>query len=283
MEASIRYMQDVRCKPTNGHQNASMARVAAVFQAAPASEDQYRMRRSSGLSNMTLATEGIWNSSSGQLCMVGCLGIVDVEGSSLLMKVIRCTSLYHLKVPDQFPNSHPPRVDIQMDIFTLGPLLGRYWHSRNPTTREEDTPYHIKAKHTEKQLLLNVSAQLTTIRKDDSNFSVLFPEGLYDPHFGRMDLVGCRDVPASWKILVQTMDLESGLDCLTEVIVSYSYPPTTALWLVNPTLRISIAGQRNEDDPLYFGMNKLQTLPIMYRKQREEILSRRVLMESAVF
>ncbi|KAE8705117.1 hypothetical protein F3Y22_tig00110430pilonHSYRG00287 [Hibiscus syriacus] len=128
------------CKPINGHRNASVARVAAVFRAAPESEDQYRVQwRRSGLSNMTLAAEGIWNSTSGQLCM--------------------------------------------------------------------------------------------------------------------------------------TMDLESGLDCLIEVIVSY--PPTTARWLVNPTARISISSQRTEDDPLYFGMIKLQTLPIMYRKQREDVLSRR--------
>ncbi|XVF26671.1 hypothetical protein REPUB_Repub14bG0037800 [Reevesia pubescens] len=371
----ILYMQDVRCKPTNGHQNASAARVAAVFRVAPASEDQYRVRWRSGLSNMTLAAEGIWNSSSGQLCMVGCLGIVDLEGSSCdsriclyiplsfsikqrsiiigsissidksnkvyfplsFERLVRPSELWNYfrashpyysyskfqsagailernepfsfgtlvkksllqfpkledthdffsslsllaedltlqlsAVPDPLPNSHPPRVDIQMDIFSLVPLFGRYWYSRNVTTREEETPYHSKAEYTEKQLLLNVSAQLTIIGKDYSNFSVIFLEGLYDPHFGRMYLVGCRDVRASWKILFQSMDLELGLDCLTEVIVSY--PPTTARWLVNPTAKISIASQRNEDDPLYFGMIKLQTLPIMYRKQREDILSRR--------
>ncbi|XVE88991.1 hypothetical protein DITRI_Ditri19aG0114300 [Diplodiscus trichospermus] len=371
----ILYMQDVRCKSTNGHQNASAARVAAVFRAAPALEDQYRARWRSGLSNMTLAAEGIWNSSSGQLCMVGCLGIVDSEGStcnsrillyiplsfsikqrSIIIgsissidesnkvyfplsfeKLVRPSELWNYfrvsqpyysyskiqsagvileknepfsfgtlvkksllqfpkledtddflsglsllaedltlqisAVPDPFPNSHPPRIDIQMDIFSLGPLFGRYWHSGNITIRGEDTPYHTRAEYTEKQLLLNVSAQLTITGKDNSNFTVLFLEGLYDPHFGRIYLVGCRDVRASSKILFQSMDLESGLDCMTEVIVSY--PPTTARWLVNPTARISIVSQRNEDDPLYFGAIKLQTLPIMYRKQREDILSRR--------
>ncbi|KAK8595093.1 hypothetical protein V6N13_016000 [Hibiscus sabdariffa] len=372
----ILYMQDVRCKLTNGHRNASVARVAAVFRAAPASEDQYRVQwRRSGLSNMTLAAEGIWNSSSGQLCMVGCLGIVDAEGSSCNSRIclyiplsfslkqrsiifgsisstdrsnkqyfplsferlVRPTELWNYfrtshpyysyskiqsagvileknepfsfgtlvkksllqfpklddtedflsslsflaedltlqisAVPDPFSNSHPPRVDIQMDIFSLGPLFGRYWYSRNATTTEKEAPYHAKAEYTEKQLLLNASAQLTIMGKDYSNYSVLFLEGLYDPHFGHMYLVGCRDVRASWTILSQTMDLESGLDCLIEVIVSY--PPTTARWLVNPTARISISSQRTEDDPLYFGMIKLQTLPIMYRKQREDILSRR--------
>lgn len=371
----ILYMQDIRCKPTSGHGNASAARVAAFFRAVPASEDQYRVRLRSGLSNMTLAAEGIWNSTSGQLCMVGCLGIVDAEGSSCnsriilyiplsfsikqrsilvgsissidesnkvffplsFEKLVRPTELWNYfrasrpyysyskiqsagvilernepfsfgtlvkksllqfpkledkydflsslsflaedltlqipAVPDPFPKSHPPGVNIEMDIVSIGPLFGRYWHSRNITATEQDSAYPTKAEYTEKQLLLNVSAQLIIPGKDYINSSVLFLEGLYDPHFGRMYLVGCRDVRASWKILFQSMDLESGLDCLTEVVVSY--PPTTARWLVNPTARISIASQRNEDDPLYFEKIKLQTLPIMYRKQREDILSRR--------
>lgn len=74
-------------------------------------------------------------------------------------------------------------------------------------------------------------------------------------------------------ILYESMDLEFGLDCSVEVTVSY--PPTTARWLVNPTARISIISRRTEDDPLYFIPVKLQTVPIMYRRQREDIISRR--------
>ncbi|PQQ21264.1 uncharacterized protein Pyn_31435 [Prunus yedoensis var. nudiflora] len=170
-------------------------------------------------------------------------------------------------------NAQPPRTDIQMEILSVGPLFGRYWSPQNGSTAEEETPYHTKAEYTEKQLLLNVSAQLTISGKAFSNFSVLFLEGLYDPHVGKMYLVGCRDVRASWKILYESMDLEAGLDCLIEVVVSY--PPTTSRWLVNPAASISIASRRNEDDPLYFSTVKLKTLPIMYRKQREDILSRR--------
>ncbi|XVF86538.1 hypothetical protein PTKIN_Ptkin18bG0049200 [Pterospermum kingtungense] len=294
-------MQDIRCISMRGHRNASSARVAAVFRAAPALEDQYRVRWRHGLSNMALTAEGIWNSSSGQLCMVGCLGLVDVDGSSCnsriclyiplsfsikqrsivvgtissidkrnkeylplsfermvrpfeLWNYFRASHPYYSyskiqsagailernepfsfgtlvsksllqfpkvedtlfpsslqisAVPDPFPNSHFRRVDIQMDVFSVGPLFGRYWCSRNVTTREEDPPYHTKAEYSsEKKLLLNVSAQLTITGKDYSNFSLLFVEGLYDPHFGRMYLVGCRDVLAYWKILFQSMDVE---------------------------------------------------------------------------
>ncbi|KDO58234.1 hypothetical protein CISIN_1g044148mg, partial [Citrus sinensis] len=358
------FMQNVKCEQTYGKGNSSSAKVAA-----------YAATLRSGISNMTLAAEGLWKSSSGQLCMVGCVGLVNAEGSSCnsqicmyiptsfsikqrsiivgsfssinksslsyfplaFEKFVQPTELWnyfrtsnphysyskidkagivleknepfsfgtivkksllqfprledadgllsslsllsedltlHISaIPDPLPKARLPRTDIQMEIITLGPLFGHYWSSRNFSTREVETHYHTKAEYTEKQLLLNVSAQLSITEKSYSNFSVLFLEGLYDPHVGKMYLVGCRDVRASWKILFDSMDLEAGLDCLIEVVVSY--PPTTSRWLVNPTAKIYIASQRNDDDPLHFKTIKFQTLPVMYRKQREDILSRR--------
>lgn len=369
------FMQNVKCEQTYGKGNSSSAKVAAVFRAAPPSAMQYAATLRSGISNMTLAAEGLWKSSSGQLCMVGCVGLVNAEGSSCnsqicmyiptsfsikqrsiivgsfssinksslsyfplaFEKFVQPTELWnyfrtsnphysyskidkagivleknepfsfgtivkksllqfprledadgllsslsllsedltlHISaIPDPLPKARLPRTDIQMEIISLGPLFGHYWSSRNFSTGEEETHYHTKAEYTEKQLLLNVSAQLSITEKSYSNFSVLFLEGLYDPHVGKMYLVGCRDVRASWKILFDSMDLEAGLDCLIEVVVSY--PPTTSRWLVNPTAKIYIASQRNDDDPLHFKTIKFQTLPVMYRKQREDILSRR--------
>ncbi|KAJ4718246.1 DUF2921 family protein [Melia azedarach] len=369
------FIQNVKCQQTSGRGNSSSAKVAAVFRAAPPSVHQYTAAYRSGVSNMTLAAEGLWKSSNGQLCMVGCVGIVDAEGSSCdtriclyipisfsikqrsiivgsfssinksslsyfplsFEKFVRPKDLWnyfsaskprysyskidtagivlekneafsfgtvikksflqfpkledseamlsslsylsedltlHISaVPNPFPNARWPITDIGMEILSLGPLFGRYWSSGNFSTKEEETPYHTKAEYTEKQLLLNVSAQLSLAGDSYGNFSVLFLEGLYDPHVGKMYLVGCRDVRASWKILYESMDLEAGLDCLVEVVVSY--PPTTARWLVSPTAKISIASQRNDDDPLHFNTIKLQTLPIMYRRQREDILSHR--------
>lgn len=369
------YLQNVKCEQTHQRGNTSSARVAAVFRAVHPSENQYTAALRSGLSNMTLSAEGIWNSSSGQLCMVGCLGLVDSEGSSCISRaclyipvsfsikqrsiivgsffsieknnmtffplsfeklvqptelwnyfrtshprysyskteaagtilerneafsfgtVIKKSFLHYPKLedaddflsslsllsedltlhssafPDPMTFTHSERTEIQVEILSLGSLFGRYWSLRNISTIDEETSYHAKTEYTEKQLLLNVSAQLMLSGDDYSNFSVLFLEGLYDMQVGKMYLVGCRDVRAAWKILLESIDLEAGLDCLIEVIVAY--PPLPAQWLVNPTARISITSQRNEDDPLYFSTIKLQTLPILYRKQREDILSRR--------
>ncbi|OVA06532.1 Protein of unknown function DUF2921 [Macleaya cordata] len=368
-------MQDVRCEPKDEENNSSSARVSSVFRAVPPFENQFTAIERTGLSNLTLRAEGIWKSSSGQLCMIGCLGpmgneedtcksriclyvplafsisqrsIVFGSISSInnstnsyfplsFERVVRPSELW-----DQFSTSYlsykytklesasafldrsepfdfgavikksflsyptleteqtfllslsllsedltlhasvfadtpakfrPTRTSIQMEILSLGPLFGRYWPSQNISTVEREIPFHAKAESTEKQLLLNVSAQLSLSGKPYSNISMLFLEGIYDSRVGKMYLIGCRDVRASWKILFESSDLEGGLDCLIEV--KLEYPPTTARWLMNPTAKISISSRRTEDDPLHFSPINLQTLPILYRKQREDILSRR--------
>ncbi|KAK7255298.1 hypothetical protein RIF29_28705 [Crotalaria pallida] len=369
------YMQDVICDQAGTKGNTGSARVSTVFRAVSPSENWYTAARRSGPSNVSLAAEGIWKSSSGQLCMVGCFGYVDAKESgcntriclyipttfsikqrsiilgtlfpinnssaffplsfgkfiqpselwnyfkfthpnysfskidlagtvlekneaftfttivkkSLLMfpkledneafqeslSLLSEDLTFHVSgFPDPVPkNVQAPRVDIQMEILSVGPLFARDWYARNGSTWDQETPYHTKAEYTEKQLLINVSAQLSVTGKNYGNFSVLFLEGIYDPHVGKMYLIGCRDVRASWNILYQSYDLEAGLDCLIEVVVAY--PPTKARWLVNPAVKISIESRRTDDDPLRFNTTKLQTFPIVYRKQREDVLSQR--------
>ncbi|ESQ30155.1 hypothetical protein EUTSA_v10011203mg [Eutrema salsugineum] len=164
--------------------------------------------------------------------------------------------------------------DIGMDVLSLGPLFGLFWRTSNSSVveLEQTSPYRTKAQYTEKQLLLNVSAQITLTGDGFGNFSVLYLEGLYDEHVGKMYLVGCRDVRASWKVLFESGDLEAGLDCLIDVVVSY--PPIKSRWLADPTAKVSISSRRSDDDPLRFKQIKLKTTPIFYRRQREDILSR---------
>ncbi|XP_027191538.1 uncharacterized protein [Cicer arietinum] len=368
------YMQDVICEQEASKSKTGSIKVSAVFRAVSPSENRYNAAKRSGVNNMSLATEGIWKSFNGQLCMVGCLGLGDAKGSNcntriclyipttfsikqhsiilgtlspinnnsaffplsfeqlvlpselwnyfmfthpnysytkivpagtVLEKnepfsfttVIKKSLLTFPKLeevtfqdslsllsedltfhvsgfPDPMPRVQSPRVDIQMEILSIGPMFGRYWYTQNASTEEQGTLYRANAaEYTEKQLLLNVSAQLSLGGKGYSNFSTLFLEGLYDPHVGKMYLIGCRDVRASWNVLYQSYDLEDGMDCLIEVVVSY--PPTTTRWLVNPTAAISIESQRTDDDSLRFDSIKLQTFPIIYRKQREDVLSHR--------
>lgn len=370
--------QDVRCEETSVKgKNGKFTKVAGLVRVVQPFEDHYNVAQRTGLNNMTLSVEGMWESSSGQLCMIGCRGIVDQEASSCssriclyiplsfsikqrsiilgtissieegnmgnssyfplaFEKLIRPSELYdqyteskpsytyskidlagsvlekhepfsfgtvvkkslltfpkvedadsflvglsllsedltlhHPAVPDSGP-TRVSRTDVQVEILSIGPLFGRYFFLQNDSITEEETPNHSKNTYTERQLLLNISGQITLTGLQYGNFSNLFVEGLYYPLVGKMYMVGCRDVRASWNVLFDSMDLEDGLDCLIEVVVSY--PPTTTRWLVNPTARISITSQRNEVDPLFFSPVKLQTVPIMYRAQREDILSRR--------
>ncbi|KAB5553186.1 hypothetical protein DKX38_010497 [Salix brachista] len=192
-------------------------------------------------SNMAVVADGIRKSSTGQLYMVDCLGIVDSEGNTCNSRI----SFRLVNFPGPLPRS-PPRTAADFHI-----------HMRKLFNPDE-------AQYTEKQLLINVPVQITLDGEAYSNFTELFLEALYDPRAGKMYIVGCRDVRASWNILFESMDLEAGLDCLTGAIVSY--PPITALWLANPAARISISSHRNEDDPLYFSTVKLRTLPIYVSK-----------------
>ncbi|XP_062089782.1 uncharacterized protein LOC133796328 [Humulus lupulus] len=375
------YIKVVRCEQSNGHGSTSSAKLSVEFRASPPSENPYTASRRSGIGNLTVAAEGIWNSTSGQLCMVGCPGIVDPEGNGCNSRIcLYIPTSFSLKqrsimygtfssissnAPSYFPlsfqkfinhpsylrnyfqGSHPSysystatradtilkknedfslqttikksllkfpkledaanynvslsllsedltfytyaapdsktpksrvrRTNIQMNILSLGPLFGSF--SRNTFSfgavdSETETPYHTKAEYTENQLLLNVSGLLTVTGGEGySNISVLFLEGIYDQRVGKMFLVGCRDVRASWEILHKSQDLEAGLDCLIDVIVSY--PSTTARGLVDSLARINIASKRNDDDPLHFSQVKFQTVPITYRNQREDFLSRR--------
>nr|XP_043635853.1 uncharacterized protein LOC122607001 [Erigeron canadensis] len=370
--------QDIRCEETTVKgQNGKFTKVAGLIRVILPFEDQYNVAQRTGLNNMTLSVEGMWESSSGQLCMIGCRGIVDQDASSCdsriclyiplsfsikqrsiilgtissvdedktgnssyfplaFEKLVRPSELYdqyteskpvyeyskiasagtvleknepfsfgtvvkksiltfpkvedaasylvglsllsedltlhHPAEPESGPNRFS-RTDLQLEILSIGPLFGHYWSLQNDSIVEEETPYRGKKTYTERELLLNISAQLSLTGSQYGNFSNLFVEGLYHPLVGRMYLVGCRDVRASWNVLFDSMDLEDGLDCLIEVVVSY--PPTTTRWLVNPTASILISSQRNEVDPLFFNPVKLQTVPIMYRAQREDILSRR--------
>ncbi|ONK80795.1 uncharacterized protein A4U43_C01F21810 [Asparagus officinalis] len=369
-------MQDMRCEPRrSGPRNISSARVSAVFRAIPPWESQFLASQRTGLSNMTLSAEGIWVSSAGQLCMVGCLGLGDAKCNSRICLYIPSSfsinqrniifgkishisntlneshyplsfersvhpmqlwnkyggisplstykyskiklagaflersepfdfastikksllsypkmggdsdelvnlsnlsddlTLHVPAVPDPLPNERTVKPFLQLELLSLGSLFGRYWAYHNESISPVSVQSPSKDTSTERQLLLNVSAELTLSGEPYKNVSLLYLEGLYNPVDGRMYLIGCRDVRASWKILFESMDLEDGLDCLIEVKIEY--PPTTARWLMNPTAKVLITSRRTEDDPLHFSQIKLQTLPILYREQREDILSRR--------
>ncbi|KAF8670576.1 hypothetical protein HU200_050602 [Digitaria exilis] len=66
-------VQGLQCKPTTSIDGTPAARVAAVFRYVPPWEHQPTAARRTGLSGMTLSAEGVWNASTGRVCMVACL------------------------------------------------------------------------------------------------------------------------------------------------------------------------------------------------------------------
>ncbi|KDO80385.1 hypothetical protein CISIN_1g047582mg [Citrus sinensis] len=154
-------------------------------------------------------------------------------------------------VPDTISASHNSKIFIFMDVLSLGSFLGQY------------SPWLEN-----KSQLLNVSMHLLFAKArffpniPHKNLFDLYLEGVYDPLVGHMYLIGCR------KVLIGSVSLERGLDCLIEVNIEY--PSTTTAWLINPTAKISITSQRREDDPLHFSLISLRTLPLRYEKHYDD-------------
>ncbi|KAK4726613.1 hypothetical protein R3W88_031530 [Solanum pinnatisectum] len=70
---------NLHCLPETNSPNT--AKVSAVFRALSPSEDRFYSGSRTGLSGMTISAEGTWNSSTGNLCMVGCIGLEnDADG-----------------------------------------------------------------------------------------------------------------------------------------------------------------------------------------------------------
>ncbi|XP_057873581.2 uncharacterized protein LOC131079599 [Cryptomeria japonica] len=368
-------VQDVRCvdPPNPGTGKSDFANVSAVFRAVPPSQSRILALERSGLNGLTLSAEGKWSSSSGQLCMVGCLGSKGSGASpcnsriciyiplslSIKQRSVAVGSISSIQnVTSSFYPLifelllHPPQLPwdvlsnmtytysktklagamlekdepvgfgeqlkksflkypwkengkaresfsllsedlsvhssgilqsssktnffktfIDLDVIAIDSFVGVDWvQASNVSSMTENTTRSSPSKGPEEEkFFLNVAAQL----KMEGNFSKLFIEGLYDPRVGKMYLIGCRDVRAPWNVMHDSGDLEDGLDCLVNVKVEY--PPTNARWFMNPTVTISVTSQRTEDDPFFFQPISAQTLPILYRRQREEIISRKSL------
>ncbi|KAA8541860.1 hypothetical protein F0562_023012 [Nyssa sinensis] len=68
-------MNRLRCVPGDDINKVKTAKFSAVFRVVSRLEDQYTSEARTGLFGMTISAEGMWNSSSGRLCMVGCVGL----------------------------------------------------------------------------------------------------------------------------------------------------------------------------------------------------------------
>ena len=173
-------------------------------------------------------------------------------------------------VPDQLIDGQKSRVLIQIEVLSLGPLSG--WHESNLDKGNLRKKPVITKEDLTSCRFLNVSMHLVFKNQKEhkqttyKNVSELSLEGLYDPILGEMHLIGCREA------LVESIGIERGQDCLIEVKIQY--PPINLLWWKNPTAKITISRQRQEDDPLHFSMISLHAHLTHYQDNFQTVTNR---------
>ncbi|XP_059636194.1 uncharacterized protein LOC132278419 [Cornus florida] len=151
------------------------------------------------------------------------------------------------------------------EVLSLGPLVGRY----TPRSYKDGSPVNAQVELTSSDRL-NVSLHLKfgEDNKPYKSEARMFLEGLYDPLVGEMYLIACA------KAMAESINIESGLDCSTEVKIEY--PSESLRWLINPTAKITITNQRSEYDPLYFLPIRARTSVIRYGNHESDVLFRKV-------
>ncbi|KAJ6406442.1 hypothetical protein OIU84_010041 [Salix udensis] len=228
--------------------------VAVVFRAVSRLENQYAVAMRSRFSNMAVVADGIRQSSTGQLYMVDCLGIVDSEGKTCNSNLAEDLTLYSSAFPDPLPRS-PPRTAADFHI-----------HMRKLFNPDE-------AQYTEKQLLINVSVQITLDGEAYSNFTELFLEALYDPRAGKMYIVGCRDVRASWNILSESMDQEAGFGLFnwSSRVLSTHYSPVKLSFRGSHLKSYESSSYYPEKNQWLNGIDYVVKIPVMALSEGVEI------------
>ncbi|XP_039020004.1 uncharacterized protein LOC120151690 [Hibiscus syriacus] len=126
--------QHVKCEQDPNR--TDIANVSAVLRAFTKGSFQYFERLRTGLSGSTLATEGIWNSSSGQLFMVGCQGTVDM-GSEGCDYVIAMYSPQSFSI-NQRSFLFGTIINVKKDIALDNPL---YFNARKGIGARDFTEY----------------------------------------------------------------------------------------------------------------------------------------------
>ncbi|XP_028074037.1 uncharacterized protein LOC114276452 [Camellia sinensis] len=177
--------------------------------------------------------------------------------------------IYAYALPVPIVNGHKPEIFVQVEVLSLGPVFGRY----APLLYKDGSSVSDQAELTKSEVrnvslhLMLTEAPLRFSGKSNKDISKLFLEGLYDPVVGEMYLIGCR------KVMVESINIERGLDCSMNVKIEY--PSETTLWVFIPITKITITSRRNDNDPLHFSPISLQTFMISSRKHERAVLFRK--------
>ncbi|RYR75807.1 hypothetical protein Ahy_A01g000387 [Arachis hypogaea] len=275
--------QILMCEEEASTNDVQTARVSAVLRAFPASSPIYAWQERTGLSGLTLFTEGTWNSATRKLCMTGCVSsVLDSE---------ECNYQISLHFPNVFSikqRSYPTLVDGQ-DLHASFDFLsnklnvqGISIHHQSLSNQNSrvlirmevlslEISYQHETTEPEEKNLFNISLHMTFSERYFDENAVTFPyflEGIYDSLAGDMYLIGCRKVSSNDKSSV-----EHGLDCLVEVKVQY--PSESTRWLKFPSVEMTITSQRSKEDALHFEPITFKT-SIPYDKSEQNYAFRKI-------
>jgi hypothetical protein len=108
----------------------------------------------------------------------------------------------------------------------------------------------------------------------EASTAVYAAEGLYEPNDGKMYMVGCRAVNASWSVLRDNKkSLNGSLDC--SLTLYLEFPSKIGAWISSARVKVWIRSTRTVADPFHFNPIYYETFPIMYMEQPDEVFSRR--------
>ncbi|XVF34753.1 hypothetical protein REPUB_Repub18cG0086100 [Reevesia pubescens] len=291
-------IQQLRCEPGIDQNNVRTSKVFAVFRVFHycSWKDRHLSEKRTGLSGTTLSAEGIWRSSEGQVCMIGCLGLEGASSDecntriclylprnfsfkqrSILFGTISSTNGSHVPLlfekvystPNFISNAQVHKTNVEIQILSIGSLFGEYWYQHRWNIEQQIEKSSDSDSDSE---IIEISGHLTITSQHYSNISLSF-EGLYDQISGKMHVVGCRDVRYLPQISKMGTNLEGGMDCQFEVNIEY--PPENARWVMIPMVKISFSCKRTEEDPLHFSKLCLKTNPISYIKKSKDIVFRK--------
>lgn len=152
-------IQELVCVPETDQNGIRKAKVSAVFRVIHKSGNIYREEMRTGLSSRTLTAEGIWRSSHGQLCMVGCLGnpygLPEACASRIILYIPLTISIkQHSSVLGTITSlngsdSHPPLVFRR--IATLKEIMNRHQWEDSQLKRSYNYSTIIQAREFQKR------------------------------------------------------------------------------------------------------------------------------------
>ncbi|XP_022728825.1 uncharacterized protein LOC111284424 [Durio zibethinus] len=278
-------IQQMRCEPGIHRNNVRNSKVFAVFRLFHyySWKDRHLPEERTGLSGTTISAEGIWRSSEGQLCMIGCLGFESasaVECNTRICLYFPCTISFKQQsiMFGTISSTNGSHISL---LFEKHPSFSRS-DLANLSHLADELSFQM---HSTLNLISSDQAHKTKVEIQVLSIGSLFGEYWYQ-HRTNIEQRVEDQLSASDSDIIEisgqltiTSQQYSNISLVFEGIifqrsqkwertlkeewivslnfeVSVEYPPENARWLINPRVKISFSSKRSEEDPLHLPYSK---------------------------